>query len=105
MSQRSEIFNLFQRSAKYKVLNAHPVCMAHGLTLTAADTIVWFAPISSNETFEQANARIRRVGQTHKQQVLMLSGTVAERRTYQRLRQKQALQDSVLDILAEITAS
>jgi len=105
MSQRSEIFNLFQRSAKYKVLNAHPTCMSHGLTLTAADTIVWFAPISSNETFEQANARIRRVGQSHKQQVLMLAGTVAERRTYQRLRQKQALQDSVLDILAEITAS
>jgi SNF2 family DNA or RNA helicase len=105
MGQRGDFFKRFQQTSEFKVLNAHPACMSHGLTLTKADTIVWFAPITSNEIFEQANARIRRVGQSHKQQVLMLAGTTAERRAYSRLRQKQELQDSVLDLLAEITAS
>ena len=54
--------------------------MAHGLTLTSADTVIWFQPITSLEIFEQANARITRIGQTRKQQVFMLQGTEAERR-------------------------
>jgi SNF2 family DNA or RNA helicase len=72
--------------------------MAHGLTLTAADTIIWFAPISSNETFEQANARIRRVGQRHRQQILMLEATPVEKRVYQILQNKQDLQDKLLEM-------
>jgi SNF2 family DNA or RNA helicase len=103
--ERSKIFTLFQDTTKYKVLNAHPGCMAHGLTLTAADTIVWFAPISSLETFEQANARIRRIGQRHKQQIIMLQGTLAERKAYRRLKDKHDLQETVLDLLAEIAAA
>jgi SNF2 family DNA or RNA helicase len=103
-SERTRIFSLFQDSNRYKILNAHPGCMAHGLTLTSADTIVWFAPISSLETFEQANARIRRIGQRKKQQVIMLQGTFAERQAYQRLRTKRDVQDSVLDILSEIVS-
>ena len=85
------------------MLNAHPECMSHGLTLTAADTIVWFGPVTKLETYEQANARITRVGQTHKQQVIKLVGTHAERALYQRLAGKQALQDNILELLADIT--
>jgi SNF2 family DNA or RNA helicase len=104
-TERTKIFGLFQDTSKYKVLNAHPGCMAHGLTLTAADTIVWFAPISSLETFEQANARIRRIGQHKKQQVVMLQGTFAERQAYQRLRLKRNVQENVLDLLADLAAN
>lgn len=104
MGERTETFNLFQNTDQIRVLNAHPGCMAHGLTLTAADTIIWYAPIQSLEIFEQANARIRRIGQKRKQQVIMLQACAAERRTYQRLRSKHELQESVLDILAEIAA-
>jgi SNF2 family DNA or RNA helicase len=77
--------------------------MAHGLTLTAADTIVWFGPTTSLEIFEQANARIRRVGQKHKQQVFMLQGTKMERELYARLRDKRDVQNGILDILADLT--
>jgi SNF2 family DNA or RNA helicase len=101
--KRGDIFNRFQNTAQIKVLVAHPQCMSHGLNLQAADTIVWFAPIHSLEIFEQANARIRRVGQKHKQQVFMLQGTRAERLVYQSLRTKRAAQESVLDILADLT--
>ena len=101
--ERTEIFNAFQNSGKYRVLNAHPECMSHGLTLTAADTIIWFGPVSKLETYEQANARITRVGQLHKQQIIRMVGTPAERALYTRLASKQSMQDSILDIIKELT--
>lgn len=102
-SERDETFNLFQNSSAIKVLVAHPQCMAHGLTLTAADTIIWFAPMPNLEIFEQANARIRRVGQKHKQQILMFSATKAEQRMYAKLRAKQKVQNTLLEMFADAT--
>lgn len=101
LKERNKIFTDFQYGSGHDALLAHPVCMSHGLTLTAADTIVWCAPISSLEVFEQANARITRVGQVHKQQVLMLCGSAIERKTYARLRAKRAVQEGILELLAE----
>lgn len=98
---RSEIFNLFQHTTKYKVLLAHPECVAHGLTLTAADTIIWYQPITSLEIYEQANARITRVGQKHKQKILHLQSTPVEKRIYALLRSKQKVQDTLLTMLSE----
>jgi len=103
-TERDRVFNLFQNTGKFKVIAAHPGCMAHGLTLTAADTIVWFGPTTSNETFEQANARIRRVGQKHKQLVLMLQATNAERKMWARLRSKQRIQDNLLELFADASS-
>lgn len=102
-SERNKIFNDFQHTDKYRVLNAHPECMSHGLTLTAADTIIWFGPVSKLETYEQANARITRVSQVHKQQVIRLVATPAERRLYTRLASKQDMQNDVLGLLKTIT--
>jgi len=99
--QRDVIFNGFQNGTEPRVLVAHPACMSHGLTLTAADTIIWFGPTSSLETFEQANARIRRVGQHHKQQILMFQSTKVEQRMYAKLRAKQNVQNQLLDLFEE----
>jgi superfamily II DNA or RNA helicase len=96
---RGQIFNDFQNNPfGARVLLAHPRCMAHGLTLTAADTIVWFGPTDDLEIFDQANARFRRVGQKRKQQVLMLCGTKAEQVSYKRLRTKQKMQGALLEM-------
>lgn len=103
--ERAKIFAQFQNGEKLRVLNAHPECMSHGLTLTAADTIIWFGPVTKLETYEQANARIRRIGQTRKQQIIRFVSTPAERISYQRLALRQSLQDNVLEILAELTAN
>ena len=103
LAQRNKIFNKFQDTNALKVIVAHPGCMSHGLTLTAADTIIWFSPITSLEIFEQANARIRRIGQHKKQQVLMLEGTPVEHLTYERLRNRRDVQDTVLDLLSLLT--
>lgn len=100
---RDETFQLFQNTNAVKVLVAHPQCMAHGITLTAADTIIWFAPIPNLEIFEQANARIRRVGQKHKQQVLMFQATKVEKKMYAKLRAKQKVQNALLEMFQEGT--
>jgi SNF2 family DNA or RNA helicase len=97
---RDDIFAAFQGSSKYKVIAAHPNTMSHGLTLTAASTVIWFGPTTSLEVFEQANARVRRIGQRHKQQILMFQSTAAERKIYTRLRQKQSVQNDLLDMFA-----
>jgi SNF2 family DNA or RNA helicase len=100
--ERTETFNNFQHTTSVRVINAHPECMSHGLTLTAADTIVWFGPVTKLETFSQANARISRVGQLHKQQILKLVSSPAERMVYKRLEGKRDLQEGVLDLIAEL---
>lgn len=101
--ERATIFNLFQNTTKFKVILAHPQCMAHGLTLTAATLIIWFAPIASLEIFDQANARIRRVGQKLKQLILMYAATKMERRVYSILRSKQNVQGVILSLFEENT--
>lgn len=102
-SERDQKFHLFQNTTKYKVLLAHPQCLAHGITLTAASTIIWYGPTPSLEIYDQANARIRRIGQKNKQQVLHLQATPVERKIYSLLRTKQNAQNKLLEMLEEAT--
>ncbi len=95
---RDEIFGTFQNSAEKSMIVAHPKCMAHGLTLTAANTIVWFTPTTSLETYEQACARITRPGQVRKSLIIHLTGAPIESKIYSRLRQKASVQGALLDM-------
>ena len=99
--KRGEIFHAFQNTTQYRVLNAHPQCLAHGLTLTTADTIIWFGPITSLEIYDQANARIRRVGQKQKQQFLHLQATPTEKKIYSLLINKQDVQGQLLEMFRD----
>ena len=101
--ERDTIFGQFQNGSEVEVIVAIPSCMSHGITLTAASTIVWYAPVTSNETFTQANARCHRPGQKHKCVVAMVSGTPLERRYYKRLKDKQSAQGLLLEILRTAT--
>jgi SNF2 family DNA or RNA helicase len=101
--ERNRVFNLFQNTGKFKVLLAHPQCLAHGITLTAADTIVWFAPVTSLEIYDQANHRIKRVGQKNKQQILHLQSTPVEKKIYKLLHSHQQVQDSFLKLFENAT--
>jgi SNF2 family DNA or RNA helicase len=100
---REGIFNTFQNTDAYKVLLVHPQCVAHGITLTAADTIIWYLPITSLDIYDQFNARIRRIGQAHKQQVLHLQATPVERKVYKMLRDHQKMQTQFLRLVEEAT--
>jgi SNF2 family DNA or RNA helicase len=101
--ERDRIFNLFQNTSKFQVLAAHPGCLSHGVTLTAARTSIWYGPIASLETYEQANARFRRVGQKHKQQLLHFQSTPVEKKVFALLGKKQKVQDSLLELFAAAT--
>ena len=96
-SERDRIFSAFQKTKDPKVLVAQPAAMSHGLTLTAASTIVWYSCITSNEVFEQANGRINRPGQKMNNFIILLEGTPVESRIYARLRKKQKMQGALLD--------
>lgn len=97
--ERDQIFSQFQAGKELQVIVAIPSCMAHGITLTAASTIVWYAPVTSNEIFTQANARCHRPGQKHKCVVAQIGGTPIERRYYKRLKDKQSSQGLLLELL------
>lgn len=98
LNKRSEYFREFQQG-DLEVLVAHPGCMAHGVTLTASSTIVWFAPIDNYEIYEQANARIRRAGQVQHQTIVHLQCSKEEQRVYTRLKNKEKTQGLLLDLL------
>jgi len=78
--RRNEIFNDFQYTNSIEVIVAHPQTMAHGLTLTAANTVVWYSPAPSLEVYLQANARVTRPSQTFKQLIVHLEASAIERR-------------------------
>ena len=96
-NERDRIFKAFQSTKDPKVLVAQPAAMSHGLTLTAASTIIWYSCVTSNETFEQANGRINRPGQKMNNFIIMLEGSPVEHRIYARLQKKQRLQGLLLD--------
>lgn len=103
LKDRNEVFADFQDTPKYKVICAHPGCMSHSLTLTQATTTIWAGPVTSLETFKQANGRTYRIGQSHKTLVAMIGGTAAERRMYKLLGKNEALQNRFLEIMEAIT--
>jgi len=98
-TNRNQIFSDFQNTKKPHILLAHPATMAHGLTLTAANSIIWYAPPTSNETYLQANGRIERIGKRHVSNLIHIESTPLERRMYKRLQNKQAMQGLLLDII------
>lgn len=94
---RDDIFSEFQHGDRCDVIVAQPASMSHGLTLTAASTIIWYAPITSADIYEQANGRITRPGQKNTTVIVNIEGTSEERRMYFRLKNKLAMQDILLE--------
>lgn len=62
-TNRGVIFNDFQSKPDPRVLVIQPQAAAHGVTLTAADTVVFWGPVMSVETYLQCIARADRIGQ------------------------------------------
>ena len=86
LNKRSTVFDSFQTLTNPRVLIIQPQAAAHGLTLTAADTIIWYAPVTSVETYLQANARINRPGQKHSMTIVHIQGSEVEDKIYTMLK-------------------
>ena len=100
VAKRREIFQEFQHG-DLQIILAHPATMAHGLTLTSTNTIIWFSPVDSYEIFEQANGRIARPGQTRSQSIVRLVCSDVEVKIYKRLDSKEKMQGLLLEILEQ----
>lgn len=98
---RDAILSAFQDTDQFKALVSHPGPIGHGNTLHRANMVIWYCPISDYDIFDQANFRIRRIGQEHRQQILYMQATAAEKRFYGILRRKENLQAAFLDMVEE----
>lgn len=99
--KRNEIFKNFQEAGNPRIIVADPGCMAHGLTLTAADTTVWFGPTDKSEIYQQANKRMDRPGQKNAMFIVRLAATQIEREIYRRLDSREKMQGLILDMVKE----
>lgn len=98
-AQRDRIFKEFQDAKDPRVLVANAGTMSHGITLTAANTVVWFTPIHSLEIYEQACARVTRPGQKLNTLIVNIEATPLERKIYERLQGRGKTQGVLLEML------
>lgn len=103
LSKRSEIFRGFQHDTTPQHLLAHPQTTSHGLNLTRSHNTIWYGPIYNTEFYIQANNRSDRPGQTHPVTITHIFATELERKLYAALRDKQKMQDLILDLYSELT--
>ncbi len=98
VNKRNDVIQQFQQQKEPKVLIIQPQAASHGLTLTAADTIIWYAPVTSVETYLQANARINRPGQKNAMTIVHIKGSEVETRLYRMLRNNIANHTKIVDL-------
>jgi len=102
VNKRTSIFNAFQTEDKPQVLVIQPQAAAHGVTLHAANVVVWWGPITSIETYLQANARVHRAGQRNPCTVVHLQGSPVEKRIYKMLSEKVDIHNRLIDLYKNI---
>jgi len=102
VARRTDIFKRFQTTNDPRVLVIQPQSAAHGVTLTAANTVVWWGPTPSLETYAQANARVHRSGQKHPCTVVQLQGSAVEKRVYSLLDNRIDVHTKMIDLYKEI---
>ena len=101
-TRRTEIFANFQTTDSPRVLVIQPQAASHGVTLTAANVVVWFAPITSVETYLQANARVHRAGQHNPCTVVQLQGSPVEKKMYKMLESKVDIHTKMIDLYKNV---
>jgi len=94
-TKRGQIINDFQTTDTIRVLVMQPQATAHGITLTAADTVVFFGPLMSVEQYVQCIARADRKGQdSDKVTVVHIESSPIEKKLFKAMSTK--VNDSVL---------
>jgi SNF2 family DNA or RNA helicase len=99
---RGQIIKDFQESSNIRVIVIQPQAASHGITLTAASSVIWFGPTSSVDTYLQANARAHRKGQDTKVSVYMIQGSPVESRMYDMLEKRIDNHHDLINLYKEI---
>ena len=98
VNKRTDIFKRFQENPNPKVLLIQPQAAAHGVTLTAANVVIWYAPVTSIETYLQANSRAHRQGQKNPVTVVHIEGSPVETKLYAMLQNKLDFHTKIIDL-------
>lgn len=94
-TKRADIIHRFQTNPEPRILIMQPQATAHGITLTAADTVVFYGPLMSVEQYIQCIARADRKGQdSDKVTVIHIQGSPVEKKMFKALEAK--VSDSTL---------
>jgi SNF2 family DNA or RNA helicase len=102
VNKRTDIFKRFQTNADPRILVVQPQAASHGVTLTAADTVVFYGPVMSVETYLQCIARADRIGQTSTNvTVIHLQGSEIEKRMFKQLEKRVEGHDLLLNLYKE----
>ena len=98
INKRHDIIKDFQETNNVRVLVIQPQAASHGLTLTAANVIIWYAPVTSVETYLQANARINRPGQKNPMTIVHIKGSEVETKLYRMLQNNIDSHTKIIDL-------
>ena len=101
--RRNEIITRFCNTPDPHILAVHPKVMAHGLTLVEADTMIFYAPIYSNEETQQIIQRINRPGQTRSMTVIQLGATALEWSIYEAVERRAEGEHFLLSLYKSAT--
>ena len=88
-TKRADIIRRFQNEKDIRVLVMQPQATAHGITLTAADTVVFYGPLMSVDQYIQCIARADRKGQNSDSvTVVHIQGSPIEKKMFKALSEK-----------------
>lgn len=105
VTERNRIFHEFQSFKDPHVLIVHPRVASYGLTLTEANYMIFYAPIDSNDHYEQACQRINRPGQKNSMSIVHIDAHPMERNIYEGLQERKSFQGMALDLFTNIVES
>ena len=100
---RNRIITDFKHKTDPHLLLCHPMVMAHGLNLTEADLLVFYAPIYSNDQYSQVVERFNRTGQTRKMTIVRMAAHPIEWEIYKMVDTRQITQDNILSLYRQVT--
>jgi len=86
----------FTGKRQYDVLIAHPEVVAHGVDLTASESIIWYAPCFGPRFYQQGNQRHQGAKQKGRPVIVHLTATKLERERFDALRRATQTQSDFL---------
>lgn len=100
-AQRRQRFKGFKgvgAESLYEVLIAHPEVTAHGLDLTVAESIIWYAPCYGNRLYAQGNERIQGAVQKGDPVIFEIVCTKLEKERFETLKKGSLTQAELLSM-------
>jgi SNF2 family DNA or RNA helicase len=103
MNERGMIVDVFQNAKNVKVFVAQTRAAGLGITLTAADTAVFYSPDFSVADYDQARGRLHRIGQQNKVTYIhLIARNTVDEKILESLRDKRDLSTTIVDHWREV---